>query len=91
MDGVLACTASLATPGLTFAATAADQLYERTLMTAADGRCRLFAPAIGSALDAARAQARGATLRSGPARPRSRVSNSAPAPRPPAPPAIPRI
>lgn len=52
-------------PGVLFAANAADQLYERTLMTAADGRCRLFAPAIGSALDAARAQARGATLRSG--------------------------
>jgi hypothetical protein len=63
--GFLACAASLAAPGLASAATAADQLYERTLMTAADGRCRLFAPAIGSALDAARAQARGATLRSG--------------------------
>ena len=50
----LACAASLAAPGLSFAATAADQLYERTLMTAADGRCRLFTPAIGSALDAAR-------------------------------------
>ncbi|MBO9707769.1 MAG: hypothetical protein J7521_06120 [Caulobacter sp.] len=47
------------------ATTAADQLYERTLMTSADARCRLFAPAVGSALDAARAQARGATLRSG--------------------------
>ncbi len=46
-------------------ASAADQLYERTLMTSADARCRLFQPAIGSALDAARAQARGATLRSG--------------------------
>jgi hypothetical protein len=44
---------------------AADQLYERTLMTSADARCRLFKPAVGSALDAARAQARGATLRSG--------------------------
>jgi len=46
-------------------ASAADQLYERTLMTSADARCRLFKPAVGSALDAARAQARGATLRSG--------------------------
>jgi hypothetical protein len=63
--GFLASTAALAAPTALFAATAADQLYERTLMTAADGRCRLFAPAIGSALDAARAQARGATLRSG--------------------------
>ncbi|MGR4866752.1 hypothetical protein [Caulobacter sp. LARHSG274] len=34
-------------------------------MTSADARCRLFKPAVGSALDAARAQARGATLRSG--------------------------
>jgi len=63
--GLTACAAAIAAPGLASAATAADQLYERTLMTAADGRCRLFAPAIGSALDAARAQARGATLRSG--------------------------
>lgn len=63
--GLLAGAASLTAPGMLFAATAADQLYERTLMTAADGRCRLFAPAIGSALDAARAQARGAALRSG--------------------------
>lgn len=63
--GFLASTAALAAPTALFAASASDQLYERTLMTAADGRCRLFAPAIGSALDAARAQARGATLRSG--------------------------
>ncbi len=63
--GFLACAASLTAPGLALAATATDQLYERTVMTAADGRCRLFAPAIGSALDAARAQARGAALRSG--------------------------
>ncbi len=52
-------------PGAVLAANAGDQLYERTLMTAADGRCRLFPPTISSALDAARAQARGATLRSG--------------------------
>lgn len=63
--GLLAGAASLLSPGVLLAANAADQLYERTLMTAADGRCQLFAPAIGSALDAARAQARGATLRSG--------------------------
>lgn len=61
---LLALVSTLA-PGGVLAANAADQLYERTLMTAADARCRLFAPAIGSALDAARAQARGATLRSG--------------------------
>lgn len=63
--GFLAGAACLTSPGVLLAANAADQLYERTLMTAADGRCRLFAPAVGSALDAARAQARGATLRSG--------------------------
>ncbi len=57
---------ALTTPQVLLAASnAGDQLYERTLMTAADGRCRLFAPTISSALDAARAQARGATLRSG--------------------------
>ncbi|ENZ80606.1 MULTISPECIES: hypothetical protein [Caulobacter] len=56
---------ALAAPAASMAANAGDQLYERTLMTAADGRCRLFAPAISAALDAARAQARGATLRSG--------------------------
>lgn len=46
-------------------ANAADQLYERTLMVAADDRCHLFSPTISAALDASRAQARGATLRSG--------------------------
>lgn len=47
------------------AGTALDLLYERTVMTAADDRCRLFEPAVGAALDASRAQARGAALRSG--------------------------
>jgi len=56
---------ALLIPAQGLAANAADQLYERTLMTAADARCRLFATPVGSALDAARAQARGATLRSG--------------------------
>lgn len=56
--------ASFAIPTALYA-NAADQLYERTLMTAADGRCRLFTPTISAALDASRAQARGATLRSG--------------------------
>lgn len=42
-----------------------DLFYERTVMTAADGRCRLFDPQIGAALNAARLQARGAALRSG--------------------------
>ena len=57
--------AGLVAPGRPMAAEAADQLYERTLMSAADARCRLFSPAIAAALDAARAQARGAALRSG--------------------------
>ncbi|HJV40388.1 hypothetical protein [Caulobacter sp.] len=57
--------AALFAPNVLWAANAADQLYERTLMTAADARCRLFATPIAAALDAARAQARGATLRSG--------------------------
>jgi hypothetical protein len=63
--GVLAGAACLMSPSVLLAANAADQLYERTLMSAADARCRLFEHAVGSALDAARAQARGATLRSG--------------------------
>jgi hypothetical protein len=63
--GVFTSIAALGASTSSHAATAADQLYERTLMTSADVRCRLFKPAVGSALDAARAQARGATLRSG--------------------------
>ncbi len=62
---VTVVVASLAVPTSLLAANAADQLYERTLMTAADARCRLFTPPISAALDAARAQARGAALRSG--------------------------
>lgn len=57
--GVLALATSA------FAGTALDLLYERTVMTTADARCRLFEPAVGAALDSSRAQARGASLRSG--------------------------
>jgi hypothetical protein len=39
--------------------------YERSLMSAANQRCRLFTPELASALAAAQAQARGAALRSG--------------------------
>lgn len=46
--GLMAC----ACPGALLAADTGGQLYERTLMTAADGRCRLFSPTISSALDA---------------------------------------
>ncbi|MCE3321413.1 hypothetical protein LB325_15015, partial [Staphylococcus aureus] len=49
--------AASACPGALLAANAGDQLYERTLMTAADARCRLFSPTISAALDASRAQA----------------------------------
>jgi hypothetical protein len=63
--GVSIGLVAMAAPTALLAANAADQLYERTLMTAADGRCRLFVPTISAALDASRAQARGATLRTG--------------------------
>jgi hypothetical protein len=40
-------------------------VYERTLMTVADTRCRLFTPEINTALQAGAEQARGAALRAG--------------------------
>lgn len=43
----------------------ADIYYERAVMIAADQRCGLFTPQLGSALAASTAQARGAALRSG--------------------------
>lgn len=46
-------------------ASVADTYYERSVMTAADERCRLFSPQVSSALAAGQAQARGAALRSG--------------------------
>jgi hypothetical protein len=42
-----------------------DLFYERTVMSAADDRCDLFAPDLGAALAAATVQARGAALRAG--------------------------
>lgn len=48
----------------------ADLFFERTVMSAADGRCGLFVPAVSAALAAGAAQARGAALRAG-ADPRS--------------------
>jgi hypothetical protein len=42
-----------------------DLVFERTVMTAADERCRLFAPEISAALAAAQVQAHGAALRAG--------------------------
>jgi hypothetical protein len=65
MRGV-ATALALAAAGQAWAATpAASLFYERAVMTAADGACRLFAPDVGAALAAAKAQARGAALRSG--------------------------
>jgi len=43
----------------------ADLFFERTVMTAADGRCGLFTPEVSAALAAGAAQARGAALRAG--------------------------
>jgi hypothetical protein len=56
--------AIIASPGLAHGQTQ-DLLYERTVMTTADARCRLFAPEISAALAAAQVQARGAALRAG--------------------------
>src|SRR5690606_12659789 len=42
-----------------------DQFYERSVMTAADARCGLFAEPVAAALAAGQAQARGAALRAG--------------------------
>ena len=54
----------VAAPGLANAQPT-DLFYERTVMSAADARCDLFAPEVGAALAASAAQARGAALRSG--------------------------
>jgi hypothetical protein len=60
----LLCATIAAAPGLAHAQ-AADLFYERTVMTAADARCGLFAPEVSAALAAGAAQARGAALRAG--------------------------
>lgn len=62
--GLAAAGGLLAAPGVSVAA-AADLFYERTVMTAADARCGLFAPPVGAALAAGRMQAHGAAIRSG--------------------------
>ena len=56
--------AVVAAPGFANAQPA-DLFYERTVMSAADARCDLFAPDVGAALAAAPVQARGAALRAG--------------------------
>jgi hypothetical protein len=53
-----------ASPGLAHAQIL-DLVYERTVMTVADGRCDLFTPELSAALAAARIQARGVALRDG--------------------------
>jgi hypothetical protein len=64
---VLLTAAALLSPVSPAAAggSATSLLYERTVMTAANGRCKLFTPQIAAALDASRIQARGAAVRSG--------------------------
>lgn len=58
--------AAMVVPGVVQARGGAlDLLYERTVMSAADSRCRLFHPRIAAALNASRIQARGAALRAG--------------------------
>lgn len=65
----LAALAAAAVAGLgggkAQAASALDLYFERTVMLAADGRCRLFTPQMRAALASGQAQARGAALRSG--------------------------
>jgi hypothetical protein len=61
----LCALAALAAASPAFAAGAGDVLFERTLMSAAGARCRLFAPDVAAALVAGGRQARGAALRAG--------------------------
>ncbi|WP_231733221.1 MULTISPECIES: hypothetical protein [unclassified Phenylobacterium] len=56
---------ALAAAPVAAAAQPSDLFFERTVMTAADGRCRLFTPEVSAALAAGAAQARGAALRAG--------------------------
>jgi hypothetical protein len=64
-QAALAALALVAVGPALAATPAANLFYERALMTAADGACRLFAPDVATALAASKAQARGAALRSG--------------------------
>jgi hypothetical protein len=62
--GVVLSVAAAAAPGLAHAQPV-DLFVERTVMTAADNRCGLFAPEVATALASAAVQARGAALRAG--------------------------
>ena len=64
-QAVVAAFALVAVGPALAAAPAANLYYQRAVMTAADGACRLFAPDVATALVASKAQARGAALRSG--------------------------
>jgi hypothetical protein len=62
--GLLGLVAGIAAPTIALAQPA-DLFFERTVMTAADGRCALFTPAVSAALAAGAAQAKSAALRAG--------------------------
>jgi len=62
--GLASSLAILGAPGQA-SASSLDLYYERALMSAADARCGFFDPAVGSALNVAKFQARGAALRAG--------------------------
>ena len=62
--GLTLCLCLLAWAGQA-AASSLDLYYERAVMSAADARCSLFDPPVGSALNVAKYQARGAALRAG--------------------------
>ena len=62
---VTAAAAAFSAASAVLAQSAAQLFYERTVMTAADSRCRLFDRPTASALQAGAAQARGAALRAG--------------------------
>lgn len=62
--GLLLGASVMAAPGLA-SASSLDLFYERTVMAAADTRCGLFSGGVGTALAAARVQARGAAMRAG--------------------------
>ncbi len=61
----LVAAAALCAASPALAQSAAELFYERTVMAAADSRCRLFDRPTSSALQAGAAQARGAALRAG--------------------------
>jgi hypothetical protein len=62
--GALSMLVALTATGAAWAG-ATDAYYERAVMVAADTRCRLFTPDVAAALQAGKAQARGAALRGG--------------------------